>query len=288
MSARSTRAALLGAALFLLVLPRGAPAESVPYREGFESAGPGGWRFAGAWHEVTFPQVIRVSDTLRLNFVHLPDGGFWPAAWAGSGSLVASDESNGTYVAPRNPADTLWSGGTSLAARTDTAETPVLLANPGQSVRLSFRTWWEVESVRPDSADRMIVEFSNDSGATWQVLDVFVDSALAAAVPGGGSNSRPLTSTGYATPAVWERRSYSAPTGVEGEMAFRFVFDTVDSLRNGFRGWFIDDVSVLCDSLYAPYDLTASDTLCDGVALSWHDSSTADLFVFSVGRSPVD
>ena len=274
----------LVAALCLLLAPAVAGAEPVPYREGFEDPGSHGWSLSGAWHVKTTPQAEQVIPEILGPLVSLPDDGFWPTAWEGSAVLVASDESTGTYIAPwDDAAQSPGNGGLSLAARADTAVTPVITAGVNQKVNLRFRAWWEVESVRPDSSDRMIVQSSVDSGATWQPLAVLADTSLPQS-----ANDVPYTSGGYDAPPVWVERSYGVMSGADGALRFRFIFNTVDLDRNGFRGWFMDDVSVECDSISVPYGLTVTDTVCGGAELAWSDSSLATLMFFSVGRSPVD
>ena len=102
-----------------------------------------------------------------------------------------------------------------------------------------------------------------------------------------GDPAVPNTSGGTGEPAAWVDRSYTISTGAEGDLRFRFILDTRNVFQNGFRGWFVDDFQVICDSLHAPYDLAATDTLCTGVSLTWRDSSSAAGIAYEVGRRPV-
>ncbi|MBN1827140.1 MAG: T9SS type A sorting domain-containing protein [Candidatus Eisenbacteria bacterium] len=269
--------------LLLAPLLRPARAATFPYRENFEVADSLRWEMRGGWHRTAAPETVQVAPAVRESLVTLSEDGWWPAAAEGNACLVAADESTGTYVAPWDPAaQSAGNGGTSLAARRDTAWTPVIFAPPGREVRIRFRTWWEVESVGIGSTDWMYVEFSDDSGAAYTPLATVIGTSY----PPSPEDDVPITSGGYGEPGVWEEKVYSCSTGAEGEIRFRFIFDTADPNRNGFRGWFVDDFVVSCEGLYPPYGLTATDTLCGRVRLAWADSSTAAGILYAVARRP--
>ncbi len=253
----------------------------IPHNESFEST-PADWSFGGDWHVSTAPDSVRVIPFIRDTLSSLGDAGFWPAAVDGDGLLVLSMESTGTYVEPwDHGAQVTGNGGQSLTSHADTAWTPVIQAQPNKRVILRFRTWWEIEGLDLFGSDEMDVWASTDSGNSWALLGSVKDTLDTLAV----SAAVPNTSGGTQALAVWVERTFSLESGATGELQFRFVFDTKDGDRNAFRGWFIDDLSVRCDSLFAPYSLTASTDECSGIVLSWSDSSSAGNIGYQIGRT---
>jgi hypothetical protein len=92
------------------------------------------------------------------------------------------------------------------------------------STTLSFSYWRQVESYTPGSYDQTTVQVSYNGGSTWSTIWT-EDSRVAS------ENSWKLASVNL------------APTS--GSIMVRFVFNTVDSLSNNFKGWLIDDVKVV-------------------------------------------
>ncbi len=57
--------------------------------------------------------------------------------------------------------------------------------------------------------------------------------------------SIPYTSGGFNQAPVWIYHNIDISQYVGQKVHIQFDFQTLDSLYNGFRGWFIDDVKVL-------------------------------------------
>ncbi len=253
----------------------------VPLFESFEGVTAPSFMLLGGWHVTRAPDTVFVIGAVKDSLVNFPGTSSWPPAPSGNGYITLSGESTGTYVAPWDPAaQSAGNGGLSFAARADTFFTPIMAMNSYSDVVLSFQTWWEVEGFSFYSKDLMTIDFSTDGGRNFTFLDVLVDTLESEAT----DPAVPYSSGGLSADGVWIRKKYIVNSAAGGRMQFRFIFATVDSARNGFRGWMIDDMTIACDSLYPPYNFTASDTACGGVSLSWSDSSTAGGITYYIGR----
>jgi len=112
------------------------------------------------------------------------------------------------------------------------------------TAQVQFQTWWEIESVNPEGYDVLQVEYSTDGGNTWVLA-----SRLNPVNGAGGNPDQSYTINGVEQPAQWY------PTGIDlsgaagkSSVQIRFNFDTRDTLYNGFRGWFVDNVQVMINS----------------------------------------
>lgn len=174
------------------------------------------------------------------------DGG---ACWYGQpeSGTVAQGNFLGTPV--DNTGGDELDGGTSANFHSGALESPAIdLSNEAGPLALSFRTWWEIESVNPNETgyDLLIVEYSLDGGSEWQDLarlNPFTDPET------GEDFDRapvPFTNRGYNRGPAWlwqEPIDISVLAG-HPNAKLRFVFNTEDHLYNGFRGWLIDDVRI--------------------------------------------
>jgi hypothetical protein len=108
---------------------------------------------------------------------------------------------------------------------------------------LTYDTWFEIESVNPNSSgyDVMTVyAIDLDTGDTIELgrLNPSVDPTLPdrAAIP--------FTSGGFNDAPVWRQASADLSQFTGHTIKLQFHFRTVDSLYNGFRGWIIDNLRV--------------------------------------------
>ncbi|MGK0443735.1 MAG: hypothetical protein ACJA1U_000663 [Bermanella sp.] len=140
-------------------------------------------------------------------------------------------------------------GGTSDIQNGGAIVSPVIdLTQETAPLALTFKTWWEIESVNPNGAgfDLLIVEYSTDGGDTWN--DLARLNPLSD--PQTGCIQRdplPFSNRGFNRAPMWlaqEPIDVSVLAG-EGNSKIRFVFRTQDELFNGFRGWLLDNVSIV-------------------------------------------
>lgn len=159
-------------------------------------------------------------------------------------------------------------------------------------VSLVFDTFWEIESVNPNSSgfDVMIVEYSLDDGATWETTQARLnplsdpqDTVERAPIP--------YSNTGYNSPPAWVQQEAIPLVGVQGEtIRLRFTFSTEDNLYNGFRGWLIDNVIVQeGEGSFPVYDGTFGDY--DGYGFGYfyvnYDPETYQSLVTPASYDPV-
>lgn len=138
------------------------------------------------------------------------------------------------------------SGGTSDSANSGTLTSPFInLSGVKGPVRLTMKTFWEIESVNPNSGgfDLMIVKMSTDGGKTFAEMSRL--NPLSDPVFEGNRSPIPFSNTGFNAPPLWlQQESIALPNAAGKTIQLRFEFDTKDGLFNGFRGWMIDDVRV--------------------------------------------
>ncbi len=212
---------------------------AIPFFDDVEN-GINGWSTTGFWHIVTNPDLIRVDDIIRENLVQLPDLGYLPPSYSGSSCWWYGEDATGTFIgADYDPNQSQWSGGTSTAANEGSLISPSLDLSGVEQAVLNFYTWWEIEGVDVDTYDMMHVEISTDGGITYQPLGDLN--------PLNDSDSHAYI--GYSTggvnvPGKWGRVYFDLTDFVGEIVTLRFRFETIDASYNGFRGWFIDDISV--------------------------------------------
>jgi hypothetical protein len=101
--------------------------------------------------------------------------------------------------------------------------TSPLISGVSGSATLSFSYWRQVEFFANGSYDQASVQVSYDGGSTWTT--VWSEDCK------------------VASENAWQMTSVSL-SPANSSLLVRFVFNTVDSLNNNFKGWLIDDVTV--------------------------------------------
>jgi hypothetical protein len=252
----ASRTALVLAVVLLLTASAQADA---PLTQRFEDGAPA-WTTTGMWHVQADPQTISVIPAIADQLVVLPDAGALPTAVDGSHVAWFGEAATGTYcgIDFADVKQTPQDGCTSTAVERGTLTSPGFSLNGVGAAYVIFRAWWEIESVRADIADQMRVEYSTDSGATWVAA-----GSLNPLDPAWGGKHQPFTDAGARASASWQ--SYAADISEAAgapDVQVRFVFDSVDQLRNGFRGLLVDGVSVV-DALGATITDPGGSTFTD-------------------------
>lgn len=225
----------------LLVFATAARADA-PLTQGFEDGAPA-WTATGMWHVQPDPQTISVVPAIYDQFVVLPDSGALPAAVEGSNVAWFGEAATGTYCGTdfATIKQTPQNGCTSTHVQRGELTSPSFsLAHVGAAY-LVFRAWWEIEASQADVADQMRIEYSADGGATWTSA-----GRLNPVDPAWGGKHQPFGGDGARAGSNWQ--TYGADiSGAAGssDVRVRFVFDSVDTLRNGFRGLLIDGLAVV-------------------------------------------
>jgi hypothetical protein len=110
------------------------------------------------------------------------------------------------------------------------------LAIPSQAESAEL-TWYDyIETENAFEYDVYSVDVSTNSGGSWT----------------------PLFS-GYALDTVWNQETVDIVSFIGQSVRVRFLFDSVDSVSNGYDGWYVDDVSITvtersCEPVLSPSD----------------------------------
>lgn len=119
---------------------------------------------------------------------------------------------------------------------------PAIDLSDATSPVLEFQTWWEIESVNPNSMgyDIMAVEISTNGTDFVNIsrLNPYIDPN------DDDRQAKPFTSGGFNRAPVWAAETIDLSDYAGDTVYLQFVFNTVDMSYNKFRGWIIDDVVV--------------------------------------------
>lgn len=157
-----------------------------------------------------------------------------PAGWTGTGlwhitSRRGAIESQHSWWYGQEITGTYDTG----ARTTGPLTSPPLLLESYGVPELGVCVWWSIESVNPRACDQMILQISNDDGATWHTLMTFNLQSN----PVNGASQLPYTSGGFNQPGEWICVFPIILEGYAREVVqLRFVFDSVDDTENTFEG----------------------------------------------------
>lgn len=230
---------------------------SVLWRETFEadSATRDLWQKEGGLAETRWQYLNAghgISNNLVGSYVKLAPGdlsaGALPQALQGQVSYWYGDVTQGNFIGERDQDGSVNDdGGLSVSEHQGGLVSPSIdLSEESVPLALSFRAWWEIESVNPNENgfDLMMVQVSTDGGSSFENLARL--NPLADPESSLERDAIPYSNAGFNAPPVnaqQEPISLDAYAG-ESDVVLRFVFSTEDELYNGFRGWVLDDVVI--------------------------------------------
>lgn len=144
------------------------------------------------------------------------------------------------------PVETRLNGGTSEQGYYGTLTSPVIdLTTTQKPISLSFKTWWEIESVNPSSRgyDAMDVEVSVNGGEFKKLARL---NPLSDPQTDYNRWSIPFSNFGFnLAPQFAQQEAISLDEYAgQSNVKIRFKFDTVDQYYNAYRGWIIDDIVI--------------------------------------------
>jgi hypothetical protein len=207
-----------------------------------------GWTATGLWNRKDSPQAVK-NSLAAGGYVTLPDAGYLPSANSGTCVYWFGSSDTGSYVGTQAGYDTPGSGGESdfLAVFKGNLTSPTISLSGYSTAALSFWTWWEIESRLISSVgttfDLMEVEIYDSSIGTWETMGRLNPDYNTVHV------HLPYSSGGYNKSGEWVKHQYDLTPYVGKSINIRFRFDALDVGSNGFRGWFIDDVSISKDAI---------------------------------------
>lgn len=138
-------------------------------------------------------------------------------------------------------------GGTSQQPNTGALISPVIdLSKAKAPLSLSFKTWWEIESVNPNNNgfDLMDIQVSTDGGKTYNKLARL--NPLSDPQSSFHRAAIPFSNFGFnQAPAAAQQEPITLDQYVgQANVRLKFNFNTKDHLYNGFRGWMVDDIVI--------------------------------------------
>ncbi len=229
-------------------------------------AGAGGWTATGFWNLIANPENVHAfnvngatadcpTNDINPDLVTLPGTNssglaFLPPAASGTHAWWYGVAAHGTFIGsvfPNGITQACKNGGVSTVFNTGTLTSPSIDLTGLANATLSFKTWFEIESVDANGFDLMKIQISLDGGSTFSEIGRLNPSSDVNGLP-----EQPFTSGGFTgvgatyTPLapVWVSRTVDLSAYVGQQVKIRFTFDTRDVNYNGFRGWLIDDVQV--------------------------------------------
>jgi len=179
---------------------------------------------------------------------NMETAGSWTATGLWHRSVVGSD----VCAIPQNGTAS-WYYGTSscdydIGYNNGSLTSPPIAIPPGaaQSVQLSFWDYYETET---GFYDRRVVQISVDGGS-------FTD----------------LQWLPYDAMNTWHQRSIDLSAYIGHSIRLRFYFDTIDSIINDFRGWYVDEVHVYSSTVgytFEPVDYDYNDISATGSLINF-------------------
>ncbi len=221
--------------------------------EGFETSD--GWGTTSFWHRshlgssivnkaLTDGLVGAAPDDASGGAMPNPFAGAW-SAWFGTEPALLIGNENGNYIGARsgNNATNSGSGGESTEAHAGNLTSPDFLV-PANG-QLTFRGWFEIESVDADRYDLMSV--SVQQGANTPVLL----GNLNPGVDVDGATTQPFSSNGFNLAPGWKQYTQDLSAYAGQTIHLIFGFNTRDVNYNGYRGLVLDNVLIAPDPLSA-------------------------------------
>lgn len=228
-------------------LPKNELPETIIYSTSFEETN-NAWINTGIWHIQDLKTTLIVNTLVENGFVALsPDEetahAYLPNADDGKNSLWYGLEDTGSFILSQKDGDTLKSGGNSVSSHSGTSTSPLIDLTDAVEPVLSFRTWWEIEAVNPNANgfDIMDVKISVNEGefTTIKRLNPEVDPIIS------NRADKAMSSAGVIRKPIWVPEELDLSEYIGTKIKIQFSFNTVDNLYNGFRGWFIDTLTIV-------------------------------------------
>jgi hypothetical protein len=225
------------------------------------------------WHVQNEPQTVSIAPYITTNLISLPNSGAnkLPAPPSSSSGKVAwfGDPTSGTYcggteeeisknlnngAGSKSGCETAadaeekpGGGAIGTVQEGELVSPPFSLAN-AESAELQFKSWSEISAKEANKLDIMEIDYTTNEGTEadpfhWTKLET-LNPAVSSPTATADQNR---TGEGENTVGSWSTVGPLELTPAIGSshIRVRFVFDTWNTQANGFRGWLIDNVSVV-------------------------------------------
>ncbi|HEX9744012.1 MAG TPA: carboxypeptidase-like regulatory domain-containing protein [bacterium] len=200
-----------------------------------------GWGMAGYYHRQEYsPSIVNMSYLPQNQWLWLPagepyGGAIPPPPHGGEYYLWYGEEQYGNFIGEPDSFNTQWGGGDSLFEHFGTATSPSIDLSDYTEARVEFDMSWIIEGVQP--ADFELMHFYVN-GVDTRFFNTFIEP---------GPSAFTASMSGWNRPPIWMHFVYDISAYAGGNVTLSFAFSTEDSLYNGCRGQFIDNVQVFAE-----------------------------------------
>ena len=204
---------------------------------------PSGWLATGLWHTIDNAQNLENIYGCPTCSGAVALVGDWklPKCQSNQKCLWYGMDSSGSFCT--SPSSTGAGSGCSGSSNSGTITSPSITLDDYDSIKLTFWTWWEIESVNPHTYDLLTVQVSA-GGGSFQTLGKLNPPSDPV---GFDKAKKPFTNTGFDSSPEWQQAVWDLTPYAGKTIQIRFNFGTQDGLYNGFRGWLIDNLVVECE-----------------------------------------
>ncbi|HEY3403316.1 MAG TPA: carboxypeptidase-like regulatory domain-containing protein [Ohtaekwangia sp.] len=204
-----------------------------------------GWEMTGFWHR--HAKNLNISNDAYPDFVTLGSGdetdGDVTDPYQGNFSMWYGEAETGNFLGVPYEDQPLMGGGESEVPNDGTITSPEINLTSKDEAAVAFWTWWEIESVNPNTSgyDLMEVYVIDEDEESHFIgsLNPYSDPLLE------DRDALPYTSSGFNKAPIWTYQEFDISDYADGKIKIMISFSTVDELYNGFRGFMIDDFQVL-------------------------------------------
>ena len=209
------------------------------WEESFEEES--GWSYGGYYHRQLYsPAILNMSFNPAFNLVVMPpdevyDGAI-PPPTDGDYYLWYGVEADGNILEPwSGNAGGAYSGGMSIDPHSGTATSPQIDLSGYSTARVEFDMTYSMESQNVPDFD-LIYFFVNGSqvGFYNPCVNPYTEAYT-------------YTQRGHNRTIIWCRYVHDISLFTGSTATLSFSFNTVDSLYNGYRGQFIDNIQVFAE-----------------------------------------
>ncbi len=206
------------------------------WEESFEDES--GWTFGGYYHRQLYdPSITNMSFDPMWNLVITPPDEVWggaiPPPTDGNYYLWYGVEADGNILgAWSGNAGGPYSGGTSISWHSGTATAPAIDLSGYTQARVEFDMCYSMESMDVPFFEIMYFYVNTEQVGFY---NIFVDPDTAAYT---------YTQRGHNRTLIWCHYVHDISAHAGDFATLSFYFSTEDSLYNGFRGQFIDNIQV--------------------------------------------
>ncbi len=201
-----------------------------------------GWMFSGYYHRQLYdPGIKNISFNPSYSFLVIPPDegdleGSLPPPVNGEYYLWYGVEADGNFLGTWDPGQGPYTGGISMMAHSGAATSPEIDLMPYATARIEFDMCYDIESNIPSGFEeqRLWIDIGGMDNLI-KFFNTFVDP---------GPIPYPVSMRGYFRTPIWCHYEFDLTPYVGNIIRLDLTLSTDDSLYNGARGQFIDNIKI--------------------------------------------